>query len=141
MPMKVYEGQYNYDRLQNVKGRDGEEWNHKCIYCNSERLIIHATDIVYQPHTINEYKDLPKEVQNYFYHLPNIVEAIMLLIKNNREDQIMIECIDCKTHVRNFWNERPDSSGKNYAIPNKQKVKRYIEKLYGMSEAMRLDRV
>lgn len=139
--MKVYEGQYSYDRMQDIKGRESEEWNNECMQCKSKNLIIHPTNIVFQPHTINEYKDLPADVQKYFYHLPNIVEAILFLIKNNKEQDICVECIDCKTVTKNFWNERPDSSGTNYAIPNRQKVKKYVEKLYGMSEAMRLDRV
>ena len=123
-------------------------WNGECPYCSSKQLLIHPIDISYQPHTINDYSDLPLDIRGYYSTLPNIVEAIIKCVStnkdvvNNREYRdnnshtIIVECISCKQCTDGFFSRTPE--GVMRCSPDKTELKKYVSRLYGAEEVMRL---
>lgn len=127
-----------FDRLLDVK-QDSDEWKQECIYCKSKKLSMHPIGVVYQPHTIEVYDDLPAEIRDYYKYLPNIYEAVMSKVDADKGQDILVECMDCKTTIRGFHNERPSFSGLALKVKvNKVKFKKYLQQLYGFGEQMRL---
>jgi len=113
-----------------------EDWNWTCPYCNSEDLIISPIDIVYQPHTYRNYDNLPKEIRQHYEKLPTILDAIMLAYDSPLRN-INVECLNCKTNMRGFMNERPPLYETNRVLvkPDKATLKKKVKDMYGCDDS------
>ena len=124
----------SYDHQQGVKDLRVVDWNFKCVYCNSERLMIHPIGIVYRPHTITTFDDLPQNVRRYYENLPNVADAVIRCLEGERNTRIVVECMDCRTSINGFWNERPQLVNTERVVVDKSRLKKYLMKLYGVTE-------
>lgn len=135
----------NRDRLLDIKPVEPHpdeekhpEWNYCCSSCGSERVIVHPTGIVYRPHTIHDFSDLPEKEAKRLKKLPNIVEAVLIAM-NNSGYRLFVECMSCGSNQNGFYNERPNHNGENYAeIKNKQKFKKWLMRVYAVDEVLEL---
>ena len=128
----------NYENLLSLEDENKEEWNYQCPYCKSPSLLIHPVGVSYRPHTINTFSGLPDEVVAYLKSLPNIVNAVLkTLEKDGSNRDVLVECLDCKTTTRGFWNAPPvvGKREKNIHV-NKTKLTKYLRKVYGVTEVM-----
>lgn len=122
----------SYDHQQGVKDLRVTNWEFKCAYCGSERLLIHPVGIAYRPHTIEQFDDLPQEIRGYYKNLPHVADAVIRCLEGERNTRILIECMDCKTTVNTFMNKRPDITPTERVVVDKVKMKKYLIKLYGV---------
>lgn len=128
----------DYDRLLDVE-EESTKWNEKCPYCGSSRLAIKPVGVVYQQVT-DDYTDLPEEVRNHYRNLPNIVEAVLQCVDDNNSNTYpLVTCLNCNVATKGFLNE-PEKGFMNKKINIARKdLKKYLERLYGMSVLLRLN--
>ena len=127
----------SYDRLLGVRDDSEVEWKQECVYCRSKKLVIHPVGVVYQPHTISDYSDLPEGVQHHYAYLPNVYEAALQCLFD-REPNVLVECIECRQCVHGLANERPGNGGLGpKVVANRSKIKKYLQQLYGCGEELK----
>jgi hypothetical protein len=128
----------SYDRLLGVRDSTEVEWKQECIYCKSKKLVIHPLGVAYQPHTVDNYDDLPEEVRKYYAYLPNVYEATMQCLMEI-EPKVLVECMDCGQCISGLHNEKPEAfADRSVKVkPNRSKVKKYLQQLYGCGEELK----
>lgn len=124
----------NHDKFLGVREENVEEFEWKCAYCSSNKLLFHPVGISYRPHTIHDFTDLPVRVAGYYQRLPNIVEATLRCVEGERNTSFLVECIDCHNIVRGLYNSRPNPTIHRRLRINKVVLRKYLNKIHGIDD-------
>jgi transcription elongation factor Elf1 len=123
----------SHDHWQSGIDLKREEYEFRCPYCHSERVIIHPIGIPYHNEK-NENTDLGDDLKKHFSGLPHIGDAVMRCLEGENNTGVLVECADCGQATNGFFNSRPSPTGSEKIFVDKTKMKKYLLKFYGLDE-------